>query len=89
MRNDHVQTHVPIHPKTIRYKTLHAILEQNISNLIFAPGSFELPSDIWLPPPPVMVKLNFDGLFNLMTQLKQHMQARFKQITQLKRNSKL
>lgn len=69
MRNDHLFQLLLVLPQSVRYKTLHAIFQQNLSHIIpltgLAPG---LPRDIWLPPMGQYVKLNFDGSFSSLSE---------------------
>lgn len=48
---------------------MHARLEQNFANFIVRSGPLpQLSPDIWTPPPPPTVKLNFDGSYNPVTE---------------------
>lgn len=68
MRNDHIHISATIYPRSVRYKTLNAIFEQNLTTLIAVSGSpSDLPPNIWLPPPTHWVKLNFYGSFDPLT----------------------
>ena len=66
LRDKHVFTYMPIHPITIKHKTLKALQEWTISNIISV--SHSLPPDVWLPTPDNRVKINFVGLFNGFTK---------------------
>lgn len=69
MRNDHLFNHSPILPHTIRYKTSISICQQNLSNIFSASGLTRgLPPDVWLPPPGIYIKLDFDGSFSPLSQ---------------------
>lgn len=65
MRNENLNLSAPIHLGSIRYKKIFAIFEQNLSNFVPISGPIpDLPPHIWLPPPPLSVKFNFDGSLN-------------------------
>ena len=70
MRNEHIFLNSPIFPNLVKSKALFAFHEWNVSNLLsMTVSKTSLPLELWLPPPANHVKLNFDGSFNLFSQI--------------------
>lgn len=79
MRNDYLFNNLPIFPRAIHYKTMHALYSQNQANMIPMSGlASGLPPDLWLPPQGTYVKLNFDGSPSTLFLSLQILEALFK-----------